>query len=286
MRKIIKKMLQLLPDSAYISLKYFYHFKKFPNLRAPKTFNEKLQWLKLHDRRPIYQTMVDKYEAKKYIAQRIGETYVIPNYGVWDRFDDIDFDALPEQFVLKTTHDCGGVVVCRDKKSFNREEAKRFLEKHLAANYFHEGREWPYKDVKPRIIAEQYLRDEHTSALWDYKVFAFDGAAKLMFVAIDRDKGSRDLKFDFYDMDFNRLQIRNGHDNSDIQISRPENLSLMRKIAQELSAGFPHVRVDFYEVDGRLYVGELTLYHFSGLVPFEPAQWDLRLGEWIMLPVL
>lgn len=279
-----KKVLRLLPDSAYIRLKYYYHFKRFPDLKYPKTFNEKLQWLKLYDRNPIYNTMVDKYEAKKYIADRVGTQYVIPTYGVWERFDDIDFDVLPERFVLKTTHDCGGVVVCKDKSTFDKEKAKAFLEKHLSFNYFHEGREWPYKDVKPRIMAECYMEDGQTKALWDYKLFAFDGEAKALFIATDRQVKASEVKFDFFDMDFRHLDIRNGHPNADVKIKMPRSFNEMKKIAQILSAGFPHLRVDFYEVDGHPYVGELTLYHFSGMVPFEPEKWDSIFGDWLKLP--
>ena len=261
-----------------------YHFGKLPNLKQPKTFNEKLQWLKLYDRRPLYEIIVDKYEAKKYISNIIGEQYVIPCYGVWDKFEDINFEILPKQFVLKTTHDCGGVYICKDKASFDKEAARRFLEKHLKANYFLEGREWPYKNVKPRILAEAYMENFKTHDLRDYKFFAFDGKTKLLFVATDRQKEEEEVKFDFYDIEFNHLPIKNGHPNSNCSIQKPESFDEMVRIADKLSEGIPHVRVDFYEVDGRPYVGELTLSHFSGIVPFEPEEWDRRMGDWIILP--
>lgn len=284
MNRLLYSVLRILPDNAYISLKYLYHFGKLPNLKQPKTFNEKLQWLKLYDRRPLYEIIVDKYEAKKYISNIIGEQYVIPCYGVWDKFEDINFEILPKQFVLKTTHDCGGVYICKDKASFDKEAARRFLEKHLKANYFLEGREWPYKNVKPRILAEAYMENLKTHDLRDYKFFAFDGKTKLLFVATDRQKEQEEVKFDFYDIEFNHLPIKNGHPNSSGSIQKPESFEEMVRIADKLSEGIPHVRVDFYEVNGRPYVGELTLSHFSGIVPFEPEEWDRRMGDWIVLP--
>ena len=256
------------------------------NLDNPRTFNEKLQWLKLNDRNPEYTVMVDKYLSKKYVADRIGEEYVVPLYGVWDSFDEIDFDKLPEQFVLKTTHDCGGVVVCKDKSSFDREKAKKFLEKHLKREYFYHCREWPYKNVKPRILAEKFMKDSKDqieTGLTDYKFFCFDGEPKAMFIATDRERKDVETKFDFYDMEFNHLPFTNGHPNSDRTICKPEQFELMKELSIKLSKGFPHIRVDFYESDGDIYFGELTFFHWGGYVPFDPPEWDLKFGEWINL---
>lgn len=285
MNSITRIVTQFLPDKMFINIKYFHHFKNLPDLKNPKTFNEKLQWLKLYDRRPEYIRMVDKYEAKSFIASIIGEDYIIPNYGVWDSFNDIDFDILPNQFVMKTTHDCGGVVICKDKQSFDREGAKKFLESHMSYNYFYEGREWPYKNVKPRILAEKYMENLSSGDLKDYKVFAFDGEAKALYIASDRQNADEETKFDFFDMDFNHLDIRNGHPNSRLACEKPKNLEIMKEIAEKISKGFPHIRVDFYEVNGRLFVGELTLFHMSGFAPFEPSLWDEKFGSWIKLPV-
>jgi len=285
MNSVTRKIVQILSDEMFIKIKYYHHFKKFPNLKNPKTYNEKLQWLKLHDRRPEYISMVDKYEAKEFISSLIGDEYIIPSYGVWDSFDDIDFDMLPDQFVLKTTHDCGGVVICKDKKSFNREDAKRFLKAHMSFNYYYEGREWPYKNVKPRILAEMFMENLSSGDLKDYKVFAFDGRAKALFVASDRQNANEETKFDFFDMEFNHLNIRNGHPNSKTLCDKPKSLEKMKEIAEKISKGYPHIRVDFYEVNGQLFVGELTLFHFSGFVPFEPDSWDHEFGSWIKLPV-
>jgi hypothetical protein len=277
-------LLKFLPDKAYLSILYRAKFGKKIHWKAPKTFNEKLQWLKVYDHNPVYTTMVDKFEAKQFAAQRIGEQYVVPLLaGPWERFDQIDFEALPDQFVLKTTHDCGGVLICKDKSSLDRQAAKEFLEKHLKRDYYSTGREWPYKNVKPRIFAEAFLA-ELEDDLRDYKFFCFDGVPKLMFIASERQSKEQETKFDFFDMDFNHLSIINGHPNSPNPISRPENFETMKELAAVLSKGIPHLRVDFYECSGRLYLGEMTFSHWGGLVPFEPEQWDEKLGSWIKLP--
>ena len=254
------------------------------DLENPKTYNEKLQWLKLYDRRPEYGNMVDKYEAKKYVAERIGKQYIIPTLGVWDKFDDIDFDALPDQFVLKCTHDSGGLVICRDKSTFNQKAAKRKINACLNTNYYWRWREWPYKNVKPRIIAEQYMEDTKTAELRDYKFFAFDSVVRAVFIASDRQKKGEETKFDFFDSEFNHLPVINGHPNAPILPQKPERFEEMQALASKLSEGIPHLRVDFYEVNGNVYFGELTLYHWSGLTAFEPKEWDEIFGSWIQLP--
>ena len=281
--EFLRKASRLLADKIYLALKYKKNVGKWPNFKNPVTFNEKLQWLKLHDKNPEYVKMVDKHEAKKYVASIIGEEYIIPEYGVWDRFEDIDFDALPEQFVLKTTHDCAGVVICRDKSTFDYESAKKFLNKHLANNYFYEGREWPYKNVKPRIIAEKFMEDKLTNELRDYKIFTFGGEPKILFVATERQSKTDETKFDFFDMDYNHLDIRNGHPNAAILPQKPECFEEMKVLAEKLSQNIPHLRVDFYVVDGKIYFGELTFSHWSGFVKFEPRKWDETLGDWINL---
>lgn len=284
MNKLLRKAMTILPDAMYIKLKYWFHFKKLPNLKNPKTFNEKIQWLKLYDRKPIYTMMVDKYDAKEYIRSIVGSEYIIPSYGVWDKFEDIDFDSLPNSFVLKTTHDCGGVVICKNKSLFDKDKARKLLNEHLSRNYFYEGREWPYKNVKPRIFAECYMENSSTNDLKDYKFFCFDGEVKALFVAADR-QSQEETKFDFYDDNFNHLDLRNGHPNSECGIERPKNFELMKRLASKLSVGIPQLRVDFYEVDGHVYVGELTFSHYSGMIPFDPEQWDRKFGDWIKLPL-
>lgn len=251
------------------------------NLDNPCTFSEKLQWLKLYDRRPEYTMMVDKYAVKKYIAETIGEEYLIPTLGVWDNFDDIDFDNLPNQFVLKCTHDSGGLVICRDKKKFDKEKAKNKISKCMKRNYFLNTREWPYKNVTPRIIAEKYMEDEHFTSLNDYKLMCFNGEVKCTFVCSDR---SENLKVTFFDNNWKRLPFERHYPASTVKIPKPANFEKMIELAEKLSKGLPFVRVDFYEVNGKIYFGELTFYPGAGLEKFKPEQWDRRLGDWIVLP--
>ena len=283
--KILKKIkyaMRIIPDRAYIQMYYFAHFKKFCNLKNPKTYNEKLNWLKLHDKNPIYTRIVDKFEAKEYVKDIIGDQYIIPTLGVWDNFDDIDFDELPQQFVLKCTHDSEGLVIVKDKDKLDKEMAKNKIESALKQNFFYIGREWPYKNVKPRIIAEKYMEDHIDGELRDYKFFCFDGEPKAMFVASDR--ASDNVKFDYFDLNFNHLDIKQKYPHAEQPLRKPVTFEKMIELSKVLSKGFPHVRVDFYEVDGQLYFGELTFYHFSGFMPFEPNKWDKISGDWIKLP--
>ena len=280
-----KKLLGWAPDEMSLRLLFRGEMKRWPDLKNPRTYNEKLQWLKLHDRRPLYTQLVDKYAVRRYVAERIGGEYLIPLVGgPWDSFDEIDFDALPEKFVLKCTHDSGGLVICRDKRALDREKARRRIAQSLGQNFYYHNREWPYKDVRPRIIAEAYMEDASTSELRDYKFFCFGGEPKMLFVASDRQTAGEETKFDFFDMDYNHLDLRNGHPNAAVPPEKPAQFGLMRELAQKLSQGIPHVRVDLYEVNGRVYFGEMTFYHWSGMVPFEPPEWDERLGSWIRLP--
>ena len=283
--KILKKIkyaMRIIPDRAYIQMYYFAHFKKFCNLKNPKTYNEKLNWLKLHDKNPIYTRIVDKFEAKEYVKDIIGDQYIIPTLGVWENFDDIDFDELPQQFVLKCTHDSEGLVIVKDKDKLDKEMAKNKIESALKQNFFYIGREWPYKNVKPRIIAEKYMEDHIDGELRDYKFFCFDGEPKAMFVASDR--ASDNVKFDYFDLNFNHLDIKQKYPHAEQPLRKPVTFEKMIELSKVLSKGFPHVRVDFYEVDGQLYFGELTFYHFSGFMPFEPNKWDKIFGDWIKLP--
>lgn len=271
-------------DKQYIKLTCFSKKMKM-DIDNPQTFNEKLQWLKLYDRRPEYTMMVDKIEVKKYIAEKIGEEYLIPTLGVWDNAEDIDFDSLPDKFVMKCNHNSGlGMAICKDKSTFDTEKARKELRKGLKQDYYLTGREWPYKNVKRRIIAEQYMEDEKTSELRDYKFFCFNGEVKAMFVATERQKVGEEVKFDFFDENFNHLPIRQGHPNAKVAPEKPEKFEEMKKLASKLSQNIPHVRVDFYEVNGKIYFGEMTFYHFSGMVPFAPEEWDYKLGEWTTLP--
>ena len=252
------------------------------NLDNPQTFNEKLQWIKLYDHNPLYTKMVDKYEAKEYVASIIGDEYIIKTLGVWDRFDDIDFSTLPKQFVLKCTHDSGGLVICKDKSKLDIQAAKKKIEKSLKKNYYYIAREWPYKNVKRRIIAEEYIEDEKTKELRDYKFFCFNGEVKLMFIATDR-QNRKEPYFDFFDMDFNHIDMRHGHPNAPSCPEKPLHFDLMIDLAKKLSTGIKEVRVDFYEANDHIYFGELTLFHHTGLVNFDPFEWDKTMGDWIIL---
>ena len=280
----VLKMYKNMPDEEYLRRLFHACLGYDLNLADPQTFDEKLQWLKLYDRRPEYTQMVDKYLAKQYVADRIGNDYIVPLIGVWEKFEDIDFEKLPNQFVLKCTHDCGGLVICKDKSKLDIKSAQKKINRSLKSDYYLSGREWPYKNVKRRIIAEEYLEDSGTGELRDYKFFAFDGKVRALFIAQDRQKLGEETKFDFFDADFNHLPIKNGHPNADLVPQKPENFELMRVLAEKLSCGIPQVRVDFYEANGKVYFGELTLSHWSGLVPFEPFEWDKKFGSWIVLP--
>ena len=272
------------PDDKFLKKIFKIKIGKNLDLENPKTFNEKLQWIKLYDRKPIYTTMVDKYEVKKYVADIIGEEYIIPTIGVWDRFEDIDFDSLPEQFVLKCTHDSNGLVICKDKKTLNCRRVKSKIKRCLKRNHYFTYREWPYKDVKPRIIAEKYMEDTATADLRDYKFFCFDGEAKMLFIATDRQKKREDVKLDFFDMEFNHLPITKGHSNAAVIPRKPKCFDEMRALAEKLSENIPHVRVDFYEVDGKVYFSEFTFFSGAGLGAFSPEKWDEIIGSWIKLP--
>ena len=284
-RNLIMYIGRIIPDKLFINIKFFKNFGRFVDFKNPQTYSEKLQWIKLYDRNPFYTKIVDKYLVKEYVEKLIGEQYVIPLLGKWNSFDEIDFDALPNQFVLKTNHDCGGVVICKDKANFDYLSAKKKLERHLKTNYYWEHREWPYKDVVPCIFAEKYMVDESGYELKDYKWFCFDGEPKALFIAKDRENPNEETKFDFYDTDFNHLPIKNGHPNADTLIEKPRGFDKMKELSRILSKGIPHVRVDFYDINGHIYFGELTLFHWSGFVKFEPNEWDNSFGSWIKLPI-
>ena len=254
------------------------------NLKNPQTFNEKLQWLKLYGRRPIDTILSDKYAVKEYIAKTIGEKYVIPLLGVWDRFEDIDFDKLPEQFVLKCTHDSGGILVCKNRNDVDFDKVKETFNRSLKTDYYVFSREKAYKNIPRRIIAEEYREDSKTGELRDYKFFCFDGEPKALFIASDRQVEGEETKFDFFDMEFNHLPFTNGHPNAKILPEKPLCFKEMKELAAKLSKGIPHVRVDFYEVDGKVYFGEMTYSHWGGMTPFNPEEWDYTFGSWIVLP--
>lgn len=269
-------------DETYLKLKYRACFIRKLNLKNPKTYNEKLQWLKLYDRKPEYTIMVDKYAMKDWVASRIGQGYTIANYGVWDTPEEIDFDSLPDKFVLKGTHDSGSFIICKDKSIFDKESAIAKLNKSMLRDQYIYSREWPYKNVPHRVLAEEYIVDESGYELKDYKFFCFDGKPYMMFIASGRTKG--ETTFDYYDMNFNHLDITQSHPNAKHNYEKPKDFETMIELASKLSAGIPQLRVDFYYVNGKIYVGELTFFHYGGFVPFHPDKWDTILGDLIQLP--
>lgn len=280
---LIKRFIsRLLPDYLYLKYKFKTFMGYSLNLNNPKTFNEKLQWLKLYDRKQEYTKIVDKYKVREYISEKIGEEYLIPLLGVWDDPDDIDFDTLPNQFVLKCNHDSGGLSICRDKKTFDVNIAKKKLKKSLKTNYYYSGREWPYKNVSRKIIAEKYMvNDSNSNEFTDYKFFCFNGYVDCVMVCLDRNSG--DPKFYFFDKDWKlkRLNKRGKEAPKDFTIPKPECIDKMFEIASKLSEGFPFVRVDLYQSYGKIYFGEMTFYPDSGFDRNILPEADLYLGSLI-----
>lgn len=280
---ISRHLLDWVPDEPFLKLKFRQSLGKRLDLTHPQTYNEKIQWLKLHDRDPLYSRLVDKYEVRSYIAEKLGEDYLIPLVGgPWNSPEEIDFDALPDQFVLKCTHDSGGLIVCRDKSALDREQACSRLSASLARNYYWSKREWPYQNVRPRILAEQYMQDGETPNLNVYKILNFGGEPRII-QTIQNDKTARET-IDYFDTDWTLLNLRQGFPNSETPLPRPKTLEAMLTAAARLSVGFPTLRTDFYEINGRVYFSEITFYTDSGLCPFEPPEWDMLLGLWTRLP--
>lgn len=277
-------LLNWIPDCMYLKICYRGEMHKKLNLKEPKTFNEKLQWLKLHDRKPEHTMMVDKYEAKRYVASIIGDEYIIPTLGIWERFEDIDFSTLPNQFVLKCTHDSGGLVICKDKNKLNIDEAKNKIQKCLTRNYFYSGREWPYKNVKPQIIAEKYMTDsEDSQELTDYKIHCFNGVPRVILVCRNR---FGNMTEDFFSENWEHIPVeRPNHPNAAVRIEEPDELKQMIDLAEKLSKDIPFVRTDFYTINKKIYFGEMTFFPASGMEAFKPEEYDHIWGEWITLPV-
>lgn len=280
----LNRLVYVLPDKWYLFFRFKNRVGYWPHLNHPRTFNEKLQWLKLNDRHAEYTKMVDKIDAKKYVASIIGDKYIIPTLGVWNSVDEIEWDKLPNQFVIKVSSDSGGIVVCKDKQKLDIEKSKEKLTNGWGKNYYVHNKEYPYRDLTPRIIAEEYKEDESGYELRDYKIFCFNGEPKILFVASDRQKAGEDTKFDFFDLNWNHLPFTNGHPNSKEFIAKPKNFEEMLEIAKKLSVGIPQVRIDLYNCNGQIYFGEITFFHWSGMTAFDPIEWDFKLGKMIKLP--
>jgi hypothetical protein len=270
-----------MPDETYLRRTFEARMKKTPDLEHPRTFSEKLQWLKLHDHNPAYHRMADKAEVKTYVAEKLGEEYIIPTLGVYNSLDEIDFGALPERFVLKCTHDSGGVYICRSKSDFDKNKAKRILSRYLARDYYSLWREWPYKGLPHRIIAEEYI--EADGGLTDYKIHCFNGEPRMVLVCRDR-FAPTGMTEDFFTEEWEHLDVRRpDHPNAPVPPGRPAQLSEMLRLARVLAEDIPFVRIDFYLVGERILFSEITFFPAAGLTPFVPEQWDATLGEWLRL---
>ncbi len=285
MIRVLAMIGKIVPDKLYLKMKYLWKTGKRLNLESPSTYNEKLQWLKLNDRNPLYTELVDKYAVRKYIADMIGEQYLIPLVGgPWNLVAEIDFESLPEQFVLKCTHDSGGIVICKDKSKLDYALIRKKMGGYLKTDYYARSREWPYKHVTPRIIAEKYMVDAGKEQLTDYKFMCFDGCVKCTFVCENRNTEG-ELKITFYDRQWQIMPVeRVKHGKSNIKIDKPTNYEKMVELAEKLSENMAFLRVDFYEVNGKIYFGELTFYPASGFEGFNPPKWDKIFGDWLILP--
>ncbi len=272
----------ILPDKIFLKILYRKIFARNLNLNNPQTFNEKLQWLKLYYRKPLFTTMVDKYEVKQYVANLIGKKYLAKTYGIYEHFDEIKFDALPDSFVMKCTHNSGSIVIVKDKSKLDKTSARYILESGLKRNYFYFGREWPYKNVKPRILIEEFLHDDVIEVLPVYKFFNFNNGATIL-QAIQNDKTANE-SIDYFDENWNILDLKQNFKTSENPPKKPAKFDEMLRLSKILSEGFPFLRTDFYEIGGEVYFSEFTFYSDSGLQPFYPESWDKELGDRIQLP--
>lgn len=280
---VFNKFSKYLNDEQFLRYRFRIVMGKRLDLKNPTSYNEKLQWLKLYDRNPLYTKLVDKVAVKDYVASIIGNEYIIPTLKVYKSPEEVRIEDLPERFVLKTNHDGDslGVFVCKDKKNFDFNKAISILSKNLKHNYYYTGREWPYKNVNPVIFAEEYKEDEF-GELRDYKFFCFNGVVKALFVATERSVGH--VKFDYFDRDFNHLDFTQSHPMSNVTLKKPDNFEKMIELAERLSRGLPHVRIDLYNCNGKIYFGEMTFYHYGGMIKFHPEEWDYKFGSWLQLP--
>ena len=278
-----KLKIKRMDDKRYLSFQFYRIMGKKLNFDNPITFNEKLQWLKVYDRKNYYTNLVDKANVKKIISKMIGNKYIIPTIGVYDNFEDIDFSVLPNQFVIKCTHDSGGLMICKDKNKFDYKKCKKKIKKSLKTNYYYAWREWPYKNVKPRIIIEEYMDDGINSQLNDYKMMCFNGKVKCSFVCSERDNYNDGLAVTFYDLDWNIMPFRRHYRISNKKIQKPQNYNLMISLTEKICKNIKFARVDWYEINGKLYFGEITFFPGAGFEEFEPYEYDIIFGNMIDL---
>lgn len=273
-------LFNFIPDKLYLKILYRLELGLKLNLKNPKGYNEKLQWIKLFDRKEEYKTYVDKYEVRKYVESKIGKKYLIPLIGKYNSVEEIDWDELPNKFVLKCTHGSGSNIICFDKHNLNLQISKKLLNKWMKKNWYYFGREWPYKNLRPRIICEQFMGRDN-SVPEDYKIMCFDGEPKLIQVHRGR---YGEYTQDFYDLNWNRMPFNNvGYQNSKIEYDKPEKLDEMIEIAKKLSEGLREIRIDLYCVDNEIYFGEMTFFDASGLALFEPYEYEEIIGSWIKI---
>lgn len=282
---IAKKSLRFLPDKQYVKLYFRLNLHRKLNIEHPVYLNDKLQWLKFNYRFPLQTIVSDKYQVRKYVSEKIGEEYLIPLLGVWDKFEQIDFEKLPEQFVLKCNHDSGGLAICTDKNAFNKAEAKKKIEKSLNSNFFWIGREHQYRNIVPKIICEKYISQDG-NVPEDYKIFCFNGKPDAILVCKDRfAKGSHRAQYYFYDHDWNFLPYnKRDKQGDDPHVTKPQNLEKMLEIAAILSEDFIFARIDLYNIDGKIYFGEITLSPNSGFDPDITLETDRMFGEKLQIP--
>ncbi len=284
MVKLLRKLLKFLPDKLFLQIYFFKNMKKFINFKSPKTFNEKIQWMKVYDRNPLYTKIADKYEVRDFVANLLGEQYLIPVYGIYNHFSEIDFDSLPQQFVIKCTHDSGSVVVCRDKSTFDIDKARKKIEAGMGRNAYDYAREWQYKNIPPRIIVEKYLEQDNGESIIDYKFFCFNGEPKFFYISQGLEDHST-ARISFYDLNGKPMPFRRTDyepfEKDKLPLLLDDMIELARKSSQHISS--PFIRVDFYEINGKIYFSEYTLHPCSGVMPFSPKEWDNIVGGWMSL---
>lgn len=285
--------LNFLPEKSVVKILWWTKTGKWLDVGNPKTFNEKLQWLKINNHNPKLTTLVDKYLVRGYIRDLLGEEYLIPLIGCWDNLDEIDFDSLPDQFVLKCNHNAAiGLCVCRDKKVLNADKVKKELRRGLSSNFYYSSREWAYKNVQRRIICEKYMEDGSGNGLRDYKFFCFNGEAKFIYIS-EGLENHETARISFYGFDGKEMPFhRRDYRQFSVTPAFPDNIQEMIEIANKIASqlageiGLPFARVDLYSIQGKTYFSEITLYPNSGYIPFEPGIWDEKIGEWIDLSMI
>ena len=283
-KRILEAKSKRMTDEEYLRKAFKIFNGRELNLENPQTYSEKIQWLKLYDRQPKYTVMQDKYAVREYVKEKIGEEYLIPLLGAWDKADDIDFDRLPKQFVLKCNHDCASVTICRDKGKFDKEKAREKLRKCLQRDYYLSGREWAYKNIKRKVIAEKYMEQKDGTDLTDYKFFCFSGKAKMLYVSSGQ-AHTQEYSVDFFNIDFEHLPIKRGEmASSQRKVTKPDGFEKLIPLVEKLAENIPFVRVDFYLIDGHPYFGEFAFYPSSGFSDFNPFEWEKKIGDWIKLP--